>query len=347
MDCSISDIAKIANVSPTTVSRALNNNGYVNESTKQRILDAAKEMGYAPKKYRKRRNSVKSSSIIGVVVPDIQNPYFGGIIQGIEAVAIENGYELFVCNSGEDSGREICCLSALHGAKVCGLIVAAASDFAEYNKEYLKQLNDSGIPVVLVDRDLRIQGIDSVIMDNYHGAKNAVNILLTNGHTEVAILSGPILSPTGVDRLNGYIQAMKDHNLPIREENIRYGDFRAKSGYEMTKKLLGSGTKATAIFSANHQMMLGCLRAIQEKGMKIPDDISVFSFGMSDPLTEIESGISYVYQPSPPLGEESARILLSKVESGRKHKKQPSKQTVFSTECCLLGSEVFPVNRKK
>ena len=182
-------------------------------------------------------------------------------------------------------------------------------------------------------------------MDSFRGAKLAVNTLIENGHKDIAILSGPTTSRTGVDRLNGYLDALKEHQIPIREEYIGYGDFQPQSGYKLTKKLLNSQQQITAIFSANQRMTLGCIQALHEAGLSIPDDISVFSFGISDSLAALGTNLSHVYQPSPPLGEESARVLLSKIEMGKKYKREPSKHTVFSSECILRGSEKYPTNR--
>lgn len=346
MAYSIEDIAERAQVSTTTVSRALNGQGYVRDDVKQRILEIAKELDYTPKKYKKRHAPASISNIIGIIVPDIRNSYFTGVIRGIENVVTAKGYGLFICDTQEDPGKEVQCIAALHNAKVSGLIIAVASDAVEYNAAYLKSLNETGIPVVLIDRDLRLPGIDGIVMDNFQGAKVAVNTLIENGHTEIAILSGPTTSRTGVDRLNGYLGALKEHNIPIREEYIGYGDFQPQSGYKLTKKILASHKKVTAIFSANQRMTLGCIQAINEAGLSVPEDISVFSFGISDSLAAMGTGISHVYQPSPPLGEESARVLLAKIEMGKKYKKIPSKHTVFSSECLLRGSEKYPTNRK-
>lgn len=345
MGYSIEDIAKKAQVSTTTVSRALSNRGYVSEDVKKRIMEVAEELNYTPKKYKKRSVTSSVSNIIGVIVPDIRNSYFTGIISGIENIVTSKGYSLFICDTQEDPGKEVQCISALHNCKVSGLIVAVASDAVEYNANYLKTLNDSGIPVVFIDRDLRIPGIDGIVMDSFRGAKLAVNTLIENGHKDIAILSGPTTSRTGVDRLNGYLDALKEHQIPIREEYIGYGDFQPQSGYKLTKKLLNSQQQITAIFSANQRMTLGCIQALHEAGLSIPDDISVFSFGISDSLAALGTNLSHVYQPSPPLGEESARVLLSKIEIGKKYKREPSKHTVFSSECILRGSEKYPTNR--
>ena len=345
MSYSISDIAKKANVSTTTVSRVMNNSGYVSPEHRQEIMKVAEELGYQPKKYKKRQTTNSSNNIIGVIVPDVKNSYFTGIIRGIEAVAHSKGFDTLICDSEEDPGKEVRCLSALHNCKVSGIIIAVASDIVEYNVDYIKNIHDCNIPVVLLDRDLRIPGIDSVAMDNLKGAKSAVDVLIENGHTEIAILSGPTTSRTGIDRLNGYMESLRENGIEIKEEYIGYGDFRPESGYALTKKLLTNHRKITAIFSSNQRMTLGCLQALNELKMKVPDDIALFSFGISDTLATLNTNISHIYQPTPPVGEECARILFSKIEMGKKYKKLPRKQTIFAMEQYLLGSEKYPANR--
>ena len=345
MSASISDIAKKANVSATTVSRALSNQGYVNEETKAEIIRIADELGYRPKQYKKR-NGAASSKLIGVIVPDIKNAYFGEIIRGIEEVTFPLGYDLLICDSASDPGQEVRCISALDNANICGLIVAIASDAASYNLEYLQELNDTKFPVVLVDRNPGIPGLDSVTFDNYGGAKKAVQTFIDNGHKDIAILCGPTTAKTGLERLNGYLDALRSNNLPIQEEYILYGDFRAESGYLLTKKLLTSRRRVTAIFLSNRRMTLGCLRALKEMDLKVPEDVALISFGKSDFYSVLPVPISHVYQPVPPIGEECANILLKKLEMGKKYRKHPRKQSIFSTECILCGSEVFPINKR-
>lgn len=342
---SISEVAKIAGVSTTTVSRVLNGKGYVSEEKKQKVMWAVHKTNYQPKKYKRGHNTSNISNVIGVVVPDIGNSYFTGIIRGIDSIAQQKGYEIFVCDTEENPGKEIKSISSLYNSKVGGIIIAVASDMAEYNAEYLRNLNENGTPIVLVDRDLRIPGIESVVMENSRGAKSAVDVLIENGHNHIAILSGPTSSRTGVERLNGYIESLQEHGMALRQEYICYGDFRPKSGYDLTKRILTMHPAVTAIFSSNQRMTLGCLQAITEAGLKIPDDISLISFGLPDTLKALGMAISHIYQPSPPLGEESARILFSKIELGKKYKKMPSKRTIFSTECVLLGSEKYPINK--
>lgn len=345
MSVSISDIAKEARVSATTVSRALSNQGYVNENTKKEIIRIADKLGYRPKQYKKH-NDFSSSNLIGVVIPDIKNAYFGDIIRGIKDVALPQGYDLLICDSAEDPAQEVRCIASLQSANICGLIIAIASDVVSYNLKYLQELNDTKFPVVLIDRNPGIPDLDSVTFDNYGGAKQAVQALIDNGHKDIAALCGPTTAKTGLDRLNGYLDALRANNIPIQEEYILYGDFRSESGYLLTKKILSSRKKVTAIFASNQRMTLGCLHALKELNLKVPDDISIISFGTSDFYSVLPVPISHVYQPVPPIGEECVNILLKKLAMGKKYRKHAKKQTIFSTECVLCGSEVYPVNKK-
>ena len=346
MRISIVDIAEKASVSPTTVSRALNGTGYVSKETKDRILEIANECGYRPQKYKKRR-ALSSGNTIAVVIPDIANPFFAEIIHGIESITYKKGYDLFICNTEETPSREMRCLASLINHNIRGVIIAIASETSQYNLEYLQHLNANKIPIVLVDRTMRSTSIDSVTIDNYGGASSAVQTLVDNGHKSIAILSGSTTTSTGLDRLNGYIDVLKRNNLPIQEELILYGDFKAESGYLLTKKLFNQGKRVSAIFAANNQMAIGCLRALSELHIEVPGDLSLIVFGAIDDSSSLTNPISQLVPPVASLGEESARILLSKLEKGQKYRKDPSKQIVFPVECHLFGSEVFPTNLKK
>ncbi len=346
MGISISEIAKRAGVSPATVSRAFSGQGYVNEKTKQNILRIAKEAGYTPKKYKKRQYFSSLNNVIGVVIPDIQNSFFSKVIRGIESVTYENGYDLFICDSAQDPSKEIRCISALHHRQIRGLIIASVSDFIEYNIEYLKALNDSGTPVVLFDRDLRISGMDGVYIDNYNGAKQATQAFIDAGHIEIAIICGPTSSKTGSERQNGYISTLRQNNIPIKEEYILYGDFQAPSAYELTKKLVLTQNKVTAILTSNCRMTYGCLKALLELGLSVPEDIALISFGMVENPFMQNLNISHVSLPVPPIGEKCAKILLEKISAGKHYRKMINKQIYFSTDLHLCGSEIYPINRK-
>jgi LacI family transcriptional regulator len=345
MSYTIKDVAKKAGVSIATVSRVLNNSGYVKEEKRKIILDAARELDYNTSMYENKAYEKTEKDIIGVVVADINNPFFSEAIKGINKVADQNRMNVLICDTDESPEREIRLLLTLRRERVGGIIVTPASEAVEYNSEYLKELKNLGIPVVLLDRDVKLSGFDGVFLDSFKGTLNAVQTLIDNGHREIAIIAGLITSKPGIDRLNGYMEAFRLNKLPIKEEHILYGDFKTESGYYLTNKLLENRKEVTAIFSSNNLMSVGCLRAITEKGLKVPDDISLISFDDFYLFGTYGLEISAVARPTTQMGVEAATILMEKVKKGKKYKEHISKRIILTPHLVLRGSEVYPKNR--
>ena len=341
----IKDVAIKANVSIATVSRVFNNSGYVAEEKRKAVIDAAKQLGYKPPEKSKKDFEKVANDIVGVVIPDINNPFFSEAIKGIIQVFRQNNINILICDTDESPELEIQSLQTLRREKVGGIIIAPVSGAVEYNAEYLKWFNSMGVPIVLLDRDIKLSGFDGVFLDSFRGAFDAVKTLIGNGHTEIAIIAGLITSKPGIDRLEGYLEALRLNNLPIKEEYILYGNFKKDSAYELTYKLLETRKKVTAIFSSNNLMSVGCYEAIYDKGMKIPDDISLISF---DDFYFFGTGgfnISAVSRPTMQMGVEAAKLLVDQIKK-RKSKDQMSKRIILSPHLMLRGSEKFPKNRK-
>jgi len=341
----IKDVAIKANVSIATVSRVFNNSGYVAEEKRKAVIDAAKQLGYKPPEKSKKDFEKVASDIVGVVIPDINNPFFSEAIKGIIQVFRQNNINILICDTDESPELEIQSLQTLRREKVGGIIIAPVSGAVEYNAEYLKWFNSMGIPIVLLDRDIKLSGFDGVFLDSFRGSFDAVKTLIGNGHTEIAIIAGLITSKPGIDRLEGYLEALRLNNLPIKEEYILYGNFKKDSAYELTYKLLETRKKVTAIFSSNNLMSVGCYEAIYDKGMKIPDDISLISF---DDFYFFGTGgfnISAVSRPTMQMGVEAAKLLVDQIKK-RRSKDQMSKRIILSPHLMLRGSEKFPKNRQ-
>jgi len=342
----IHDIAERANVSIATVSRVFNNSGYVTQSKRMAVLKAAEELGYTPPEKSKRTYEKMANDIVGVVVSDINNPFFSEAIKGMMEVFRKHDINMLICDTDESPEQEIKALQTLRREKVGGIIITPVSGSVEYNAEYLKELNGLGIPIVLLDRDIKLSGFDGVFLDSFKGAFDAVNTLIANGHTEIAIIAGLITSKPGIDRLEGYLEALRLNNLPIREEYILYGDFRKESAYELTYKLLENRKEVTAIFSSNNMMSVGCIEAITNLGLKIPDDIAFVSF---DDFYLFGSGgfnISAISRPTMQMGVEAAKVLTSHLKKGKRYKDEMSKRIILSPHLVLRGSEQFPKNRR-
>lgn len=338
----IKDVAKKADVSISTVSRCLNKIGNVSEETSRNVLKTAKEMGFELKKYRRRKNKVVND-VIGVLVTEY-NAFFTAAIEAIEHVAERNGMNVLICDTQERPGREIQCLEMLR-SRVDGLIVVPASQTVEYNSCYLKEIDNNVMPVVLLDRDLSNEHLDGVFVDGFRGAYNGVQALIDQGHSKIATISGPTSNKPGLDRLNGYLEALKVNNIPIREDYILYGEFNKELAYELTKKLLTLRKDVTAIFSANLVMAFGCLKAIDYQGMKIPDDISFITFDDYFCFDMSNFNLSVIDNPAYQLGEEAAISLINRIKGGKRHKNDPSRRIILMPHLILRGSEKFPTNK--
>ena len=342
MAATIHEIAQKANVSIATVSRVFSGKGYVNKDTRDQIQTIAKALGYIPKPYKTKQIHFDFQNIIGVVIPDICNTYYMEVIHGIESEMDKHGIEVLIANTGEDPNKEIRCLTMFRQSKIGGLIAVPVSDAVEYNADYLVEINNEHIPVVLLDRDIRGSNMDGVFMDNFNGAFQSVQTFIKNGHKHIAIICGPTTSTSGMDRLNGYLEALKVNHIPIREEYILYGDFMQNSAYELTKKLVEKQHDVTAIFASNSRMSTGCLLALAEKHLIIPDDIAFISCGR---LEVIDHQISSVIYPTMSIGVECAKMLMEKMQLSKRVRITPKKRITFDMELVVRGSEVFPKNR--
>jgi len=342
----IKEIAHKAGVSQATVSRVFSGRGYVDATTKEKVMEVSEELNYKPKQYKKRSTVSVYKKVIGVIVADINNTFFTEIIKGISRQAYSEGLDLVICDTDENPEREIRCLDILRQKHIGGLIISPTSDVIEYNTEYLKNMNKSGVPVVMLDRDVKIPGTDGVFLDNYRVSFDAVQTLIDNGHKEIAIITGPTTSKPGIDRLNGYFEALKANNIPIREKQVYYGDFKKESAFKATKELLRTQKNVTAIFSSNSLMSIGCIQALADSNVTIPDDMAFISAGHHDLFEFYGIHISATKRPTLQMGEEAARILIEKMQKGRKQKATTSKRVIFHYDLVLRGSEKFPKNRR-
>ena len=338
----LKDVAREAGVSLTTASRVINKSGYVSKEKVEAVLRAAKKIGYKIPEDKKEKYISLSEDIVGVVVSDINNPFYSEAIKGITQVLKKHNINCIICDTDESPEQEIQSLDILKREKVGGIIITPASEVAEYNIEYLKELNASGIPIILLDRDIKLSGFDGVFLDSFKGAFEAVKTFIDHGHKEIAIITGLITSKSGIDRLKGYLEALRLNNIMIKEEHILYGDFKEEKAYELTTKLLNTRKEVTAIFSSNNLMSVGCFEAISDFGLKIPDDIALISFDDFYFFGTRGFNISAVARPTIHMGIEAANILVNRIEKGKKNKDQISKRIVLSPKLVLRGSENFP-----
>ncbi len=331
------DVATRSGVSVATVSRVMNQSGYVKEETKALVLKAFNELAKADK-LLVQSISNRKSDIIGVIIPDISNPFFGEVIKGISNIADKYSVSLLVCNTEEQIEKEIRYLDLFKTNNIMGLIITPETDQGGYNSKYLYQLEGLGVPIVLLDRGLNISHFNSVFVNNVTGSFNAVNAFINEGHKDIAIISGPMSSKPGRERFYGYENALRSNHMEVKKEYVFFGDFKLKSGYEITKKLLQMKNRPTAIFAANNMMAQGSVKALVESGLSIPNDMAFIGFDDVDMFEIMNLHISTVSRPTDLMGEVAAEMLFDLIEN-KKVKHSSIKEVLLDTKLVLRGSE--------
>ena len=335
MTVTISDIAKEANVSQTTVSRVLNNSGYVKDETRKKVLKVMKDLNYSPSAIA-RSLSTKKTNIIGVIVPDIKNPFFGDAIKGISNIADNHNLNIILCDADDNIEKEIKAIRLLKQQRIEGMIITPTSVEDEFNSKYLAAIENVGIPVVLLEGNVKYSNFSGVFIDNIEGAFKGTEALIKNGHTKIAIITGRMNSQSAKDRLVGYKKALAINNIPLNEDYIFYGDYRMESGYELTNKMLSMKDKPTAVFVSSNMMTIGCVKSIFQHNCTIPGDMAVMGYDDLDMMSLFGVNISYVSVPTMELGMKSMNMLLDELDKG---KEKEIKRIILSPKVVLKGSE--------
>jgi LacI family transcriptional regulator len=321
----IYDIAKEAGVSPATVSRVINGNKNVREETRRKVLEVIKENNYAPSSVA-RNLSIGESQNIAFIVPDVENPFFSKVLQGITDKASEFNYNVFMFGTKEDSEREHRILESLKAELIKGLIIIPVSEIDKETAFRLKNFEKAGIPVVLLDRDIKGSSFDGVFSEDIQGAFEAVECLINEGHRKIAIISGPDTSRPGHDRVEGYKMALTSHQIPINEDYIVNGKFLEEESYNAIKTLMELEDPPTAVFSSNNMTTLGCLRYLKENGMKLVEDISLVGFDDIKELEYTDINLTVVARPVYEMGKEVMELL----ERRFRYKQEGDKQKVVT-----------------
>lgn len=301
----IKDIARIAGVAPSVVSRALNNKYGVKESTRQRILEIARELGYYPNSAA-RSLVTRRTETIGIVMADISEPYYSQTIKGMEYVAIQTGYTLLFSNSYENVEQGRVLHKMISGERVDGLVIVG-SNIQE--KSFISTLLDGDIPFVLVERNFSDPRVNCIWVDNVRGGYLATRFLIDKGHRKIAHIAGNLYFQVALDRIEGYKRALDEAGMGFSEEWVAAGDFLTHGGYQAMKELLPLG--CTAVFAANDAMAYGALQAIWEAGLKVPEDIAIIGFDDLEFSQLTNPPLTTVRQPRYEMGRRSLEILVS------------------------------------
>lgn len=306
----IKDIARELNTNYSTVSRALNNHPRISEETKSAVKLKAKQMGYKPNLLAQQLKSGHSKTI-GLIVPRINRVFFSNVIDGIESVAKKNGYNVLICQSYESAEEEYRNIQTLLSNNIAGLIISFTRE--TYTSEALSSVQKHDIPLVLFDRTLNDSTVSKVINDNYYGAYQLTTHLLQQGYKKIVHFSGPLHLVSYKERLEGYQDALLDHNIEIDHSLIIENILTREKGFNTAKELHKAGLLFDAVFSASDFSALGAMLYLKEAGKRVPDEIAISGFA-NEPFTEL-LGITSIEQFSKNIGEKSAELLLKQIKT--------------------------------
>lgn len=304
----LADIARRANVSVATVSRALNGSGYVRPELRERILAIARELNYVPNRMALGLLT-KRSQLALLLVPDVTNPFFAAVVRGVEDALAAQGFQLVVGNTDDNPYKERNYLRRALGHAVDGVIAIVASSAAS-DSAHWRQL---GVPLVLVDRACEGVEADVVSSNNESGAYQATRHLLALGHQRVASITGPLRLQTARDRLAGFQRAVREYRVPADQVAVVEGDFREEGGYRAMRELLRRQPPPTAVFAANDVMALGALAALEEAGLRVPEDVAVAGYDDIPYALRVRPKLTTVAQPKYEMGAAAAELLLQRL----------------------------------
>jgi LacI family repressor for deo operon, udp, cdd, tsx, nupC, and nupG len=304
----MSDVAKLANVSTATVSRVLRNPETVKENTRKKVLNVIEQLNYQPNILARHFRRNETNTIL-VMVPNILNTVFTGIIEGIESEAARNGYRVLLGNTNKSVENEYGLIDLLKQKQTDGMILFSA----RMDPKTLVNLSEE-YPIVLTTAYIDGLKVPTVSIDNISSSRNAVEHLIKLGHTRIAHISGPLEFNGSRDRYKGYQQALLQNDLKIDSMLVQEGDFTLESGYNLMLKFIAMEHPPTAVFTANDEMAMGVVKAAKDHGLKVPEDLAVVGFDNISFSAIFEPALTTVAQPLFKMGQVSMQLLLQQIQ---------------------------------
>jgi len=310
MKVTIKDIAREADVSVTTVSRVINNKPDVGDDTRAKILKIIDEMNYNPNSVA-RGLVMQKTHTIGLIIPDISNPFFPQVARAVEDKAQKLGYSVIFFNTDNHLEREKKAVELFKSKQVDGLIVSLSLG----NEKILKELKSTNYPVVQIDRSVLTDSYPLVSIDNKNSAYQMVEYMLKKGHRKIAHISGDLNTTTARERLEGYKKALKNYEVEINNDYIIEGDYTQHSGFKAMQRLLKLKDRPSAVFAANDLSAAGVYKALFAAGLKIPDDIAVAGHDDIDIASLLRPELTTMRQPKYSMGERAVTVLLRMINN--------------------------------
>ncbi|MCF8017893.1 MAG: LacI family transcriptional regulator [Vallitaleaceae bacterium] len=335
----IKEIANLSGVSKSTVSRVLNNNGYVNQETREKVEKVIMEQDYTPSAAA-RSLSKQETNTIGVIIPEIDNSFFGEVIKGITEIADDRNFSIICCDTQNSGEKEFRALRMLEHQRVRGIIMTPAMGYSDIVsvkklKSILSKLN---VPVVIVDRDFEHSSWDTVSYENYQSGYIATKSLIEAGNTEIGFIQGDMALKIAKDRFEGYLDAMEEFGYEVKEEYVLPGDFTVETAFILTKKAIEEGNLPKAIVTANNRTTLGFMKALRGKNLTIGKHIAVIGID-HEPLIDIFcDNFSCVSRDTEEMGRVSMRLLLKRMKDTNKGRNI----VMIPCQLELKGSEKVP-----
>ena len=315
---SILDVARLAKVSKSTVSRVIRGNGPVDPDTKSRVQAAMDKLDYSPHYFAQGMRGASTRSI-GVLIPDFANPFYHAVFKGIDEMTRQHGYLNMVCITGEDADNELTCARELLARKVAGLIYFTYDQNPAVIDFMVKTAKTT--PVIFMDPVLHDQPVCSVVSNGFEGSRKATTYLLAKGCRRIGYIRGPTRHWVTRERLQGYERALEEAAVELDRDSVVEGDFHMRSGFEGARQLMSRQQKPDAIMAATDVMAIGALRYLLQAGLRVPEDVSVVGFDNIELTRLVEPSLTTVAQPVMDLGRNAARLIIA----NERNKRQPER----------------------
>ncbi len=308
----IKEVARRAGVSVGTASHVLNGKVPVSDELRKKVETAIAELDYHPSQVA-RSLSIRRTHTVGMVIPDIANPFFPQMIRGVESVLTKAGFSLTTFNTDDQVQREKEALTILRSRRVDGILLVIAP--GQRDNSHISRAIEAGIPVVCLDRlPAGRLSIDCVSADNFNGSRQAVAHLIAVGHRDIAIVTGPLSLRNALDRLEGYKAAFSEAGIPVPAERIKEGDFRQATGERICQEMFSSGKRCpSALFISNNLMAIGALEGLSRMNLRCPDDFALATFDGFVFPDVFHPALTTVMQPAYEIGARGAEVLIQRL----------------------------------
>jgi DNA-binding LacI/PurR family transcriptional regulator len=306
----IKEIAQAANVSTATVSHVINGTRHVSQEVQLRVLEVMERLNYQPSAVA-RGLRTKRTNTLALIIPDITNPYFSDFTRGFQDAADEKGFLVVVCNTDRLIDRELRFVETMWQQRVDGIVMNPSKITADD----LKNIVIAKIPVVMIGSQIEHDDFDIVMVDNISGGYDAVQYLCDLGHHRIGLVCGLRTTSSALLRYQGYLKALRSNDLPFDEQLVVEGEITYEGGYQCMRQLLSVDIPPTAVFAVSDVMALGARTAVEDAGLKIPENISLIGFDDIPEVSRTRPKLTTIAQPKYKMGQVAARILFDQIEN--------------------------------